>query len=165
MAANCISRHAPRQPVLCMGAARRARCTPGIEVLTAAHAPRTAHVRPSFCPRRPAAPGVPSRSRAPLRPPVRRLRLAERGGACGGTRKRRLEAVSLATLKESAGPGFSPGTALASPGAASCGGRVPEPGRAGGWVRFWVRRSKVTVSPRAECGCTCGVREWPMSWG
>lgn len=63
------------------------------------------------------------------------------------------------------GPGFSPGTALASPGAASCGGRVPEPGRAGGWVRFWVRRSKVTVSPRAECGCTCGVREWPMSWG
>lgn len=105
MAANCISRHAPRQPVLCMGAARRARCTPGIEVLTAAHAPRTAHVRPSYCPRRPAAPGVPSRSRAPLRPPVRRLRLAERGGACGGTRKRRLEAVSLATLKESAGPG------------------------------------------------------------
>lgn len=61
--------------------------------------------------------------------------LARRGGACGGTRKWRSEAVSLATPQESGGPVPSAcasalGAAVAAPRGAGSGRDGPEPGLA-----------------------------------
>lgn len=132
----------PRRPAAGPGAKAR-RCMPGVVVRRhCACAPLSTPPRPSrlsFCPRRPLRPASRCRHVAPRALPPRGalvpFLLARRGGACGGTRKRRREAVSLATPQESGGPVPSAcasvlGAAAAAPGGAGSGRDGPEPGLA-----------------------------------